>query len=76
MGELLVHLPITPAGKERTFDMFEIRERDVAEQVVLTEERHVTVHGHNDWLGESMPRLHRLARTGGGHRPDVRCLPW
>lgn len=64
--ELLVHLLITFGGKERSFDMFEIEERDILEQVVLTEQRHVTVHGLTDWLGESLPRLHDLANRAGG----------
>lgn len=64
--ELLVHLLITLGGKERSFDMFEIEEREVPEQVVLAEQRHVTVHGLTDWLGESLPRLHGLAARSGG----------
>jgi DNA-binding transcriptional MerR regulator len=64
--ELLVHLLIRLSGKERSFDMYEIEERDIPEQVILTEQRHTTVQGLTDWFGESMPRLHGLAdRTGG-----------
>ena len=64
--ELLVHLLITLGGKERSFDMYEIKERDVPEQVALTEQRHVTVHGLDDWLGDSLPRLHTVAARSGG----------
>ncbi len=64
--ELLVHLLITLAGKERNFDMFHIEERDVPEQVILTEQRHTTVHGLTDWFDECMPRLHTLADSNGG----------
>lgn len=64
--ELLVHLLITLAGKERNFDMFEIDERDVPEQAVVTEQRHTTVHELTNWFGECMPRLHGLAAQAGG----------
>jgi effector-binding domain-containing protein len=61
-----VHLLIAMSGKERNFDMYNIEERDVAEQLVLTEQRHTTVHGLTDWLDECMPRLHGLAERAGG----------
>jgi effector-binding domain-containing protein len=64
--ELLIHLLITLAGKERNFDMYEIDERDVPEQVILTEQRHVTVQGLTDWFDECMPRLHGLAASTDG----------
>ena len=64
--ELLVHLLITLSGKERSFDMYEIHERDVPEQVVLTEQRHTTVHALTDWFDECMPRLHGIADRAGG----------
>ena len=46
--------------------MFEIKERDVPEQFVLTEQRHTTVAGLTDWLDDCMPRLHGLAARIGG----------
>jgi DNA-binding transcriptional MerR regulator len=64
--ELLVHLLIALAGKERSFDMYKIEERDVPEQVILTEQRHATVHDLTDWFDECMPRLHGLAERAGG----------
>lgn len=64
--ELLVHLLIGLAGKERTFDMYEILERDVAEQTVVTEQRHTTVQGLDGWFDECMPRLHSIAEANGG----------
>lgn len=64
--ELLVHLLIGLAGKERSFDMYEIHEREVPEQVVVSEQRHVTVHGLTDWFDECMPRLHGIAARNGG----------
>jgi hypothetical protein len=46
--------------------MFEIRERDVPAQVVLTEQRHVSIAELPIWLGESMPRLGQAAEAYGG----------
>lgn len=64
--ELLVHLLIGLAGKERTFEMYTIHEREVPEQAVVSEQRHVTVHGLTEWFDECMPRLHTIAETNGG----------
>jgi DNA-binding transcriptional MerR regulator len=64
--ELLVHLLIGLTGKERTFDMYEILEREIPEQAVVSEQRHVTVHGLTDWFDECMPRLHGVAENNGG----------
>jgi DNA-binding transcriptional MerR regulator len=64
--ELLVHLLIALAGKERSFDMYTIEERESPETVVITEQRHTTVHGLTDWFDECMPRLHGLAARAGG----------
>jgi DNA-binding transcriptional MerR regulator/effector-binding domain-containing protein len=64
--ELLVHLLIAMSGKERSFAMYQIEERDIPEQVVLTEQRHTTVRGLTDWLGACLPRLHALAGGVGG----------
>ena len=46
--------------------MFQVVERDVPEQTVLTEQRHVTVHELTDWLGDSLARLHTFAAQAGG----------
>jgi DNA-binding transcriptional MerR regulator len=64
--ELLVHLLIGLAGKERSFDMYEIHEREVPEQAVVSEQRHVTAHSLTDWFDECMPRLHGIAANNGG----------
>lgn len=64
--ELLVHLLIGLAGKERSFEMYEVLEREVPEQAVVSEQRHVTVHGLTDWFDECMPRLHGIADRNGG----------
>ncbi len=64
--DLLMYLLIQLAGKERTYDMFTIEERDVPEQHVLTEQRHTTVDGLTDWFDDCMPRLYGLAAANGG----------
>ncbi len=64
--DLLMYLLIDLAGKERNYDMFEIEEREIPEQTVLTEQRHTTVSGLTDWLDDCMPRLHTVAATNGG----------
>ncbi len=64
--DLLMYLLIHLAGRERTYDMFEIEERDVTEQTVLTEQRHTTVGGLQAWLDDCMPRLHTVAAAHGG----------
>lgn len=61
--DLLMYLLIQLAGKERSYDMFEIEERDVPEQTVLTEQRHTTVAGLQEWLDDCMPRLHTMAAS-------------
>ena len=63
--DVLMHLLIKLAGKERNFEMFEIQERDNPEQMVLTEQRHTTVSGLQAWLDDCMPRLHTLAASNG-----------
>lgn len=64
--DLLMYLLINLAGKERNFDMFEIQERDIPEQFVLTELRHITVGGLSDWLGQSIGRMWEISPRFGG----------
>jgi DNA-binding transcriptional MerR regulator len=64
--EVLMYLLIKLAGKERNFDMFEIQERDIPEQLVLTEQRHITVNGLPDWLGVTFGRMWEIAPQVGG----------
>jgi len=64
--ELAAHLRNRLLGDERSFAMFEVRERDVPEQVVLTEQRHVLVPALADWIGAAIPRLLRAAEPCGG----------
>ena len=64
--ELLVYLLIELAGKERNFDMYEIQERDIPEQLMLTEQRHITVDGLQDWMGATIGRMWEMAPRFGG----------
>ena len=64
--ELLVHVLIELAGKERNFDMYEIQERDIPEQLMLTEQRHTTVDGLQDWMDATFGRMWEMAPRFGG----------
>jgi DNA-binding transcriptional MerR regulator len=64
--ELAAHLRIRLAGDEGSYDMYEILEREVPEQLVLTEQRHVHVQELPGWLGESIRRLVQTAEAQGG----------
>lgn len=64
--ELAAHLRIRLLGEERRFDMFEVLEREVPEQLVLTEQRHVLVDELPSWIGATMDRLRRAADDCGG----------
>ena len=64
--ELVAHLRIKLSGGQGRYDMYEIRQRDVPEQVVLTEQRHVKVTELSDWLGEATGRLEAAAERLGG----------
>jgi DNA-binding transcriptional MerR regulator len=64
--ELAAHLRNRLVGDERSFATFEVRERDVPDQVVITEQRHLLVPALSDWVGAAMGRLLRAARRCGG----------
>ena len=46
--------------------MAEVEMREVADQQVLTEQRHTTVDGLSDWIGEGFGRLMPAADAAGG----------
>ena len=46
--------------------MVEIQEREVPEQLVLTEQRHTTVEGLSSWIGDATMRLWKTADQHGG----------
>ena len=64
--DVVMYLLIKLAGRERNFDMFEIQERDIPEQLVLTEQRHSTFAGLEDWLGAAFGRMWEIAPQFGG----------
>jgi DNA-binding transcriptional MerR regulator len=64
--ELAAYLRVRLIGKEGSFDMFEIRQRDVPEQVVLTEQRHITAGELPTWIPVAMDRLLKSAEDHGG----------
>jgi len=64
--ELAAHLRNRLLGEERSFATFEVRERDVPEQLVLTEQRHVLLPELSDWIASAVPRLRRAAEACGG----------
>jgi DNA-binding transcriptional MerR regulator len=64
--ELAKHLEIRLTGAEGSYDMFDIKERDVAEQLVLTEQRHVLARDLPTWMGAAFGRLEASAERFGG----------
>ena len=64
--ELAAHLRIRLLGEERSFGMFEIEQREVPEQTVITDQRHLLVDELPNWLGATMDRLVRSAQEHGG----------
>ena len=73
--ELVAHLRVR-LSDEGSFTMFDdVRERDVPQQVVLTEQRHLHVHELSDWLGSTIGRLIDTAgRDFGGADGPVLVL--
>ena len=68
--ELVAHLCIRLAG-ERSIDMTQVQEREVPEQLVLTEQRHVAVEKLGSWLPEAIGRLAATAESVGGMTAPV-----
>lgn len=64
--ELARHLLIELSGEERSFEMYDVNEREVREQMVLTEQRHVLVPELPDWIGAAGTRLVKAAEEHGG----------
>jgi DNA-binding transcriptional MerR regulator len=63
---LAAHLRIRLSGGEGGYEMYEILERDVPEQLVVTEQRHVRVPELGEWLPEAIGRLVQTAEANGG----------
>ncbi len=64
--DVVAHLQIKFAGSEGSYDMYEIQEREIPERLVLTEQRHTTVEGLTEWLGETIGRHWTTAESLGG----------
>jgi DNA-binding transcriptional MerR regulator len=64
--ELARHLCIQLSGDEGSYEMYEVEEREVPEQVVLTEQRHVTADELPAWIEAAGHRLLRSAEERGG----------
>jgi DNA-binding transcriptional MerR regulator len=64
--ELVSHLRIRLLGEEGSYDMYEIHERDIPEQLVLTDQRHVRVPELGAWLPAAIGRLVDSAQGHGG----------
>lgn len=65
--ELAAHLRARLAQEEGNPAMFgEVQQRDVPEQLILSEQRHVTADKLPDWIHEAGERLHGQATDAGG----------
>jgi DNA-binding transcriptional MerR regulator len=64
--QLATHLRLRLLGKEGGYEMFEIQERDVPEQVVLTEQRHLVADELPTWIPAAIGRLIGAADSLGG----------
>jgi DNA-binding transcriptional MerR regulator len=64
--ELAAYLRLRFSGGEGILGMYEIKVRDAAEQLVLTEQRHVLVADLSPWIGQAMDRLCGTAMRHGG----------
>jgi DNA-binding transcriptional MerR regulator len=64
--ELMAHIRSRLSGGEEGFGPCEIRQREVPEQLVLSEQRHVQLEQLPSWIGAAMGRLMRSAQMYGG----------
>jgi DNA-binding transcriptional MerR regulator len=64
--ELARHLSVQLSGEEGSYEMYEVEEREVAEQSVLTEQRNVTAGELPAWIEAAGQRLQRTAEEHGG----------
>jgi DNA-binding transcriptional MerR regulator len=63
---LMSHIKGKLLGHELGFGLPDVRERDVTEQTVLSERRHVPVEQLPGWIGAAMGRLMKSAQRYGG----------
>jgi DNA-binding transcriptional MerR regulator len=64
--ELMSHIKSQLLGDDVVLDLPDVRERDVAGQLVLVERRHVAVEQLPAWIGTAMGRLMASAQRYGG----------
>jgi DNA-binding transcriptional MerR regulator len=64
--ELMSHIRSRLLGHEGRLVLHDVRERDVPEQLVVMERRHVSVEQLPAWIGAAMGRLMKSARRYGG----------
>src|SRR5262245_11240261 len=64
--ELAVHLTDKLSGRDSTLPLPDVQVREVPEQVVLTEQRHVQAPDLPAWIGAAMSRLIKSAARYGG----------
>lgn len=63
---LAAHLRVVLSGGKGLLEMYEVAERSVGRQVVLTEQRHVSPEALPGWIGEALVRLEKAAEPHGG----------
>jgi len=66
------HLTSTLSGSKEMYPMYNVQIREVPEQTVLTEQRHVTAPELPEWIAGSLGRQHAaLDRVGGQTGPSL-----
>lgn len=63
---LAAHLRVVLSGGKGLVEMYEVKQRDVPAQVVLTEQRHLLQPALVDWIAASMDRLVKASQEYGG----------
>ncbi|WP_123745649.1 MerR family transcriptional regulator [Saccharothrix texasensis] len=63
---LAAHLRVMLSGGKGLLDMYEVKQREVPDQVVLTEQRHLLQPALVDWIDSSTGRLVKAAQDHGG----------
>jgi DNA-binding transcriptional MerR regulator len=63
---LAAHLRVVLSGGKGLVEMYDVKQREVPEQVVLTEQRHLLQPALVEWIDGSMGRLMRAAEAHGG----------
>ncbi|MEU4770103.1 MerR family transcriptional regulator [Actinosynnema sp. NPDC023794] len=63
---LAAHLRVVLSGGRGLLEMYEVKQREVPDQVVLTEQRHVLQPALEQWIDDSLGRLHKAADAFGG----------